>query len=485
MVTHVVPPYVYELYYSKFKKGEFFECEVFYVPAKPEEEPYRIIDRNGIFYNLLYTDNILSKGQIVKCRFVKLTPRYFQFEMVDEVAKFTFYSPETIFDAIGTRPLLRKLIMEHLIGESTNASREIANQNPLWPVNTVRTILSRLPEWFLTAKLQQCHNVCGQLLDTLRDTLLFLLEGSGYLNGAPAEQQRNYRRQLTTMVENVVPYRRTLEIIAGGLEVQFVNGLLDKLEKSGYLFHPADQFAVLMLFFRLHPEKVGNYMSRIFEGILSRDLDNWKREPFRSAFVEQFEIYVSQARTKIDALPLAESLGQKSRIQAVVMALALQILLGDENDNLARNSSLYYRYISLLRPSNTRQLLSKSFLALMGVKVNGNLRFEQLKEPNLMMTSAMVMPYDDELLALTSNHLYTNGMIDISVSSEGVVVSQSRRNDVTENAILENLMPWLRPQVHVEGVRSLTASKIKNSTNTNCGGVISNISYSITTSLWP
>lgn len=461
VVTHVVPPYVYELYNARFRRGDIFECEVFYVPAKPAEEPYRIIDRNGIFYNLQYTDNILSKGQIVKCRFVKLTPNYFQFELVDEVAKFTFFSPETIFDAIGTRSLLRRFIMERLIDESTEARREISNQNPLWPVNTARTILARMPEWFLTAKLQQCHRVCEELLDTLRDTLLFLLEGSGYLNAAPAEQQRNYRRQLTTMVESVAPYRRTLEIIAGGCEDQFVNGLLDKLEKSGYLFHPADQFAVLMLFFRLHPEKVGNYMSRIFEGILSRDLDNWKREPFRSAFVEQFEIYVRQARTKIDALPMAESLGQKARIQAVVMALALQILLGDENDNINSNSSLYYRYISLLRPNNTRQLLSKSFLALMGVKVHGNLRFEQLKEPNMMMTSAMVMPYTGELQALTTNHLYTNGMIDISVSSEGVVVSQSRRNDVTESAIPENLMPWLRPQVHVEGVRSLTASKIK------------------------
>lgn len=461
VVTHVVPPYVYELYNTKFKKGEIFECEVFYVPAKPEVDSYRIIDRNGIFYNLQYSDNILSKGQIVKCRFVKLTPKYFQFELVDEVAKFSYFSPETIFGAIGTRPLLRQFIMEHLIETSTDASREIANQNPLWPVNTARVVLSRLPEWFLEARLQQRYSVWGCLLNTLRDMLLFLLEGSGYLNGAPAEQQRNYRRQLTTMVESVEPYRRTLEIIAGGLEVQFVNGLLDKLEKSGYLFHPADQFAVLMLFFRLHPENVGNYMSRIFEGILSRDLDNWKREPFRSAFVEQFEIYVSQARTKIDALPMAESLGQKARIQAVVMALALQILLGDENDNLERNSSLYYRYISLLRPNNTRQLLSKSFLALMGVKVNGNLRFEQLKEPNLMMTSAMVTSYDDELQALTTNHLYTNGTIDISVSSEGIALSQSRRNDIAESVIPENLMPWLRPQVHVEGVRSLTASKFK------------------------
>ena len=52
------------------------------MPAKPEVDSYRIIDRNGIFYNLQYSDNILSKGQIVKCRFVKLTPKYFQFELV-------------------------------------------------------------------------------------------------------------------------------------------------------------------------------------------------------------------------------------------------------------------------------------------------------------------------------------------------------------------------------------------------------------------
>ena len=62
------------------------------------------------------------------------------------------------------------------------------------------------------------------------------------------------------MVDNLEPYKTTLELISHNEQDRFVERLLDKLQRSGYLYHPGRRFAVLMLIFRLFPDKVGNYL---------------------------------------------------------------------------------------------------------------------------------------------------------------------------------------------------------------------------------
>lgn len=112
---------------------------------------------------------------------------------------------------------------------------------------------------------------------------------------------------------------------------------------------------------------MANYLNRIFESIFNRDLENWKREPFRKAFVEQFEIYVRQARLEIDALPVAETREQKSKIEAILTAIALQLLLSEPNADNSRSWTLFYRYVALMRRLNDGMaLLTKSSLSLLG-----------------------------------------------------------------------------------------------------------------------
>ena len=46
-----------------------------------------------------------------------------------------------------------------------------------------------------------------------------------------------------------------------------------------------------MLIFRMQPDKVGYYLSRIFESIFGRDLDNWKRSILREG-TAPFRAYI-------------------------------------------------------------------------------------------------------------------------------------------------------------------------------------------------
>ncbi len=467
VLTHMIAPYVSELYSKVFERGDTFECEVVSVPAKPAEDPFMVRDGNGIFFRLNEPEGLLSKGQIIRCKFTRMTPRFFQLARVDEGAKIPFYEPAFILEAISAPGAIRAFVRRMLTGwsEMEAVRTELRMKSPLWIMTLHREVMRNLPEWFGRTRNTRRRRALRSLIVTFGDALLYLLEGSGFLNAVPAEHRRALRQQLTAMVESLEPYLQTLKLISDSRQDAFVESLLDKLQKSGYLYHPAEQFAVLMIIFRLYPDKVGNYLNRIFESIFGRDLENWKREPFRSAFVEQFQIYVSQARREIDALPLAESREQKSRLEAIITAIALQLLLAENNgvDNGDRHQteSLFYKYISILRPLNTEALLAKSFLALLGADVSSKLSYAQLREPMMMMTQATVLPAGDYMTKLKSSHRYTNNDVDITVSAEGIRLTNTRKRDVTERVVPEGLMPWLSPQIMINGVRGLSGPRLR------------------------
>lgn len=459
-LTHVIAPYVEQLYQSIYQRGDSFECEVMTVPPNPAEEDFQLRDRNGIFIRLHEPEGLLTRGQIVRCKFTKLTSNYFQIIRVDDGAKMPYYSPETIFDAIGTPAGIRKLVYRILLRNHFNTIlKDIADKHPRWLFNGAREIIRRLPEIFIRSNLKRNSQSACMLMDVLRNSLLYLLEDSGFLNAVPSEERRSLQMTLTDMVDSLEPYRQTLHIISTDGQDSFADRLLDKLQKSGYLYHPADQFRILMLIFRLQPDKVGHYLPRIFESIFGRELDNWKREPFRSAFVEQFDIYVRQARREIDNLPLAESREQKSRLENILTAIALQMILADEQ--LHRTASLFYRYISLLRPLNSQALLSKSFLSLMGVDVASRLNYNDLKEPMMMMTRATVMPAGDFMERLDKTHRLITDNVELVISSKGISLSQVGRRDITERVVPEGLMPWLRPQIFLNGIKGMTGAKLR------------------------
>lgn len=466
VVTHITPPYVYELYRDTFAAGGTFECDVIFVPAKPAEEPYMIRDNYGIFYRLNEPEGLLAKNQRIRCKFTALGPTGYSMVRVDEGAKLPFYHPAEIAEAIGLRSFVADYILKLLRKSPQLASvqAEIKAKNPLWLMNAAQTVLQHLPEWLGQPKIRRQHRACRAMLAAFRGSLLYLLEGSGFLNAVSAGHRMSLRQRLTDMVESIDPYIDTLAVIARGEQDSFVESILDKLSRSGYLYHPAQQFGVLMIIFRLYPQKVADYLNRIFESIFGRDLENWKHEPFRSAFVEQFKIYVSQARTAVDMLPLAETRAQKATLEAIITAIALQLILADGRDDdvdRSRSESLFFRYISLLRPLYSEVLLSKSFLALMGASLNTHLEYARLKEPMMMMTEAAVMPEGDFMARLSSTHRYTNGNVDFTISPDGLVLSQSHRRDITERVIPEGLMPWLSPQILLNGIKGLSGKRLR------------------------
>ncbi len=458
-----IASYVKLLYQKKFARGESFECTVISAPENPATAPYIIEDKYGIIYKVYEPEATMSKGQRVNYKFTRLTDRYFIIQQIQEDSRIKFFTPEDLLKAANIRTTVSELMLRifYTAPQLESARKDFEAAHPSWIITALKSVIATLPEWFLRTNLAKTNRVYMQMLDAVRNIVLYLLEGSSFLSASSPEHRRVIQSLLTDIADSLEPYEIMLNLLRDNGEDAYVRNLLDKLQESGYLYHPARQFAVLMLIFRRHPDKVEYYLSRIFESIFGRDLENWNREPFKSAFIEQFQIYVRETRTAIDTYPVAESREQKAGIENIILAIAMQILLNPADPNRSQQWALFYRYVSLLRPLQSEELLTKAFMTLMGAELPTHFSYGDLKQPMMMITHATVMPGDNILNTLTTTHRYTNNGVDITISPDGLTLRPTARPDITERAIPAGIMPWLMPQIFINGVRGLSGSRLR------------------------
>lgn len=469
LLAHDIVQYVKDFYGRPEQIGEIYDFTVV-VPSQDGGEYMSVIDDYGIKYRVKRPETPVRKGQRVKGRFYLAKNGYLNLTHVRESADFPLYTFDEICDALdmeaGERNYFERFT--RILPELRTLRREMDEKRPSWPLTALLLMQENMPRWFMQARTSRGKLILKRTIEFMRGLGLFLLEGSSFLNFLPDEQRMARQQELTTLVEGVKPYKMTLQMLMKGTHSQFITTLLDRLQKSGFIYHPLRQFAALMLIFRLFPQEVQTNLDRIFAVIFERKLANWQLEPFRQAFIEQFDIYVKMTRDDIDALPQVESPEERGRLGNLLTAIALELLIagkdGLEEDNASRLRSLFYRYASLVNAGEADILLGKSFLALMN---NDNFTpaytYDNLKQPMVMLARA-ANPLDkpDPLALLETTHTFSNGYAQLTIDSEGLRLERSgvRRED--HSAIPADWMPWLRPQISLAGVEAPGRAAIRN-----------------------
>lgn len=461
VVAHSMPQYVNRFYRQGFTLRREYEFTVLELPAHAGDK-YILEDKYGIRYNLVDDNVLLSVGQKVLCRFSRLTNTMFSIEVAGSDMRLPMYRPEIFLSQIGITGKMATKIVDLFDVHLPEAKAECDNDNPLWIVTALKLALERLSDWFCHSDVRRRGRSLNRILQVIEKSGLYLIENSRFLRNLTDSHRRSLQQIVTDVVDGLEPYRSTLDLIVKGGECEFVGDLIFKLKQSGYLYHPARQFSILMMIFRTDPQLVKEYLGKIFETIMEWKLETWTTEPFRSAFVGQFEIYIRQACREIDLLPQADTDADIERIENIVTAIALQMLISDDPDSARyrRNRSLFYRYISLLRPVKSDDLLDKAFLTLMGVNLPLEFNYDMIKEPLMLMTRATVKASEDSW-QLQSIHTYREGDVQLIVDDNGI--SLSRADEDNPGRVIPNgMMEWLSPQVYLNGVQSLNGGQLKN-----------------------
>ena len=458
-----IPQYVNDFYHARYVSGMDFPFVVTAKARRPSE-PTMLEDDYGIKYKLYTSDKMLEVGQQIRCRFAKLSSKVFMLKRSDSELRLPDINIDDIYGLIAPCGALRAFVRRNSedMDAFADAKAEYMLKNPRWIMTALTAVDSNLSEWFITINPERHHAALKALLEGYRAVLLYLLEDSRFLRNLSAVNRRAMQNKLTEYADAIEPYMTSLRIIRDKGQETFIERLMSKLRESGYIYHPARQFSTLMHIFRLSPELVTKYLGQIFDIIMEWKLETWSTEPFRSAFVEQFEIYIRTARTQIDRLPQAEAQAENDRLEKTITAIALQLFIADGiNDERYRyNRNLFYRYISLLRPTKSDDLLRKAYLTILGHNMSVQINYDDIKEPMMLMTRATVMPgsIDPDI---KKAYLCTDTGVMISADNDSISLRRADERCSTP-AIPSSLMPWLSPQVFLDHISQLSGSKLKN-----------------------
>lgn len=461
VLSHYVPDYVNRFYKKAQIAGREFDFKVIGVPGKKLDR-YVLEDKYGIRYNLFDTKAMLCEGQKVFCHFDKLTPNFFSLRLVDTNVLAPNFSPNDFFGKVCADRKSIPQVIEFFEKNCPEAFKEYEDSHPFWVITALKNALPKLAEAFVSFEFPKDSRFFHTLVDTMRRAGIFLLEDSRFLRNLEHIRRRSLQNILTEIIDSLAPIAEALDIVDNHKESDFVRKLKDKLSESGYLYHPAAQLSVLMMILRRNPAMVRGYLGSIFDTIMGWKLDTWTAEPFRSAFIDQFEIYIRQASREIDLFPQADTEADTDRIEKIITAIALQMLISGDptGEQLRRNRSLFYRYISLQRPAKSDQLLDKSFRTLMGVKMPVEFNYDNIRQPQMLMTAATIAP-SRGAVDIDSMHRYRNGMVEFTVSDDGCILR--RLDDDQAGRVIPNgMMEWLDPQVYLKGVQSLNGNQINN-----------------------
>ena len=144
----------------------------------------------------------------------------------------------------------------------------------------------------------QKDNANKEKLADIRQACLSVLEESSLLNDCNSNEREVLEERFTTLIEQIGYYIHALEFVELGAEEETIDQLLDKLQNTGYVFHPKKMFYIMMCIFLIKSKDedgekfIETMMPKIFDTLRSCDVSNWKRQPFKLVWIKLLEFFI-------------------------------------------------------------------------------------------------------------------------------------------------------------------------------------------------
>ena len=392
-----------------------------------------------------------------------------------------------------TQAIIRRMVER--LDEFSYCRTQLDDDDPRWLVTALQATDHNITPWIAAQGIQDQLDNIGQmesrsrseatraarlrrhllnridlmqkLLATYKAVCLYLLEGSGYLRDCMTVQERTYlQARFSTLIENANQHVTALQLIAGGEHEQFIATLLDNMKKSGFVYHPHKQFKILMTIFKICPRLINEKMGDIFDVIQGWERGNWQNEPFRGAFVEMLEMFINDTSERIDELAGLDAKDDNDSYTMMVQALAIQLLLSNENDRTDRNrnQAMLYRYLMLQPAVNRQNLADRVFITLCGMPPR-TLAY-QWNETNQVTLLGHRLSADEAMwpLAMTPRR-YCGSQAQLIVDGNGLRLEPLDNNSLCHNVLPVDLLPWHHMQVRLyDEINTPTRNKMRDLT---------------------
>lgn len=419
------------------------------------ETVYELQDKHDFCFKLYNAPESLSKGNKIKCKILKINGINVTLKYVGTLAtKF----PLEFLDFSQWLTLLgynRKhdyvLRLLESFPEFETALIKYDNDDPIWIFEVLQTVSQHITDWLITCKdnRKQLNRTVRRMALAKRLALL-ILEESDYLRNCNPEQRTMLQSRLSTYVERFTQFGQAADMILNKTYSEFIDKMFHRLKEAGYLYKPSSQFRIMMTILKIRPEMINSRMGELFEALHNWELTNWQSEPFRSALVQQLQIFIEGNSSQINLLPAYDSSEENKTIVRMILAIAVQTILATDEDivDLKINRAMLYRYISYLNADNTDLLLNKGAEALLGMERPCEFSWSDTEHPTLLiLKSSHPWPDSPDCEAMVKTYTTSKAIVQLRANSLHIIA----KNANPETTVIpNNIFDWLNPKISLE-----------------------------------
>ena len=445
------------------------------------KKSYEVEDEYGLFFKLNSAPAGLPIGKKIQCRIERLDGVYVLLKYIgsaDADLRLRFEPLAYWLDAVGVGRM-EQVVRDNaeLYPEYTETVGQYRSGNANWLFTMLDVFSSQITHYLISYKgNKQAYRHLFKAMDIAGRLCLYVIEGSGYLGKCDTDRRTGIQKAMSRHIELFKQFTQAAKLIEENRDEEFISGIFTRLKQSGYLYRPDRQFRIMMTILRLRPELINKYMTELFEALHLWPSANWKCEPFRTALVDQLEIFITQNIDYLDTLPDSEySTGDTDQkdsklLNKVIRAIAIQSLLASAKDNvdIQHNKAMFYRYLTYYHGSNAElhaqevdNLLYKAVGSVLGNEYSHDFGWNDTSAFQILLTKASNMR-DAVSAAATLPKVYNNGDISLELRPAELLIRERRAED-NDSVLPASLMSWMKPTILMKGnVQTPSAARRKN-----------------------
>ncbi|MBR5612306.1 MAG: ATP-binding protein [Bacteroidaceae bacterium] len=412
---------------------------------------YEVADQHGFIFRLVFHGGKkLHEGQRIRCRVRSLIDNKLVLELVSEEQELQFsanFLAEDVLENLDLSETMYRWVRLRWVNDRrVNMSREnFKGSEEEWVLQLIKELDENMDSW-----IRPGNENNRELLDCFMQVCLYLLEGSNFLSGFPEQQRKDGQKILSRGAQSAQAFMQALQYIEEQSHIRYIDIQLTKMKKSGYLFQPDRRLRELMCIFILEQGLMEQKMQLIFDIIMNGNKEHWRGEPFRSAFIDMLDLYILETRKKIDWMANAEDAQGKQNVDRMIRALAIQLLLATETDDLDRklNQSMLYRYLTYIDGAKKEVLLEKSFSCLSQTGVSGlDFGWNEVNDLTLMAIKLSSTSRDNKREGTSIMQTYQGQKAQLLLTGDNLLIQPVERYTTLYPQLPEWMNGWCPAQV--------------------------------------
>ena len=460
--------------------NEYFFKVMGKVPGK--KDVYNVSDENGLYFHLTKAPEFLPVHKTVKCKVEMIKGVFVLIKYAgsfEKHVKLQYICLKEWLNLIGHSEDFDMLdfMMRHSPAfKDIVAKHDYLDSN--WIFDAMAEFAQNVTKYLIAAKNidDQRHGSkvfkrILNIMEIVRESALYIVEGSTYLKdtGNAPEQRTEIQEKLSGYIEMFKQIAEAANLIAGKKENDFIDNIFKNLQQAGYLYHPSKQFRIMMTILRLRPELMSDtddQRSRItllFEALHSWPQENWMEDPFRTALVDQLEIFIRENCDSVTLLPANESSIDNRQLNRIIRAIAIQSLLAKPDDNIdqSHNKAMFYRFLSHYHTHDTESLLYKGVGAILGNEYIHDFNWHDTASIGLLQEKASRYSDNSDDFAAVSK-VYATSEVTVELRPRELTV-KSCNADESSSVLPNNTVKWMSPKIFLEGrVKTPSQKKIND-----------------------